>query len=241
VRPRLRVIGASGDPNELRGIPESLLEGFKLSAAWRRGHAKNSIAYSSFERRGSGARLELSAGGESQAFAQKGLTVGYGTIRRFFARCAIKRKTYGPPRLLCPMAIGKPPPSPRRAALRWRRHPMILDGPVNGEALLAYVEQALIPELRPRAIVIMDNLRTQRSMAPDRKSRPPALVCDTYPSSHDFNPIKTAFAELKACCAPPPPDHPALWAAIDRFLDLFTTNGNVETPSPPGIRCNVSN
>jgi hypothetical protein len=36
--------------------------------------------------------------------------------------------------------------------------PMVLDGPMNGDAFLAYVEQALVPELRPRDIVIMDNL-----------------------------------------------------------------------------------
>jgi hypothetical protein len=37
--------------------------------------------------------------------------------------------------------------------------PMVLDGPMNGEAFLAYVEQAsLVPELRPRDIVIMGNL-----------------------------------------------------------------------------------
>jgi transposase len=36
--------------------------------------------------------------------------------------------------------------------------PMVLDGPMNGEAFLAYVEQALVPELRPRDIVITDNL-----------------------------------------------------------------------------------
>jgi hypothetical protein len=35
---------------------------------------------------------------------------------------------------------------------------MVLDGPMNDEALLAYVERALVPELRPRDIVIMDNL-----------------------------------------------------------------------------------
>jgi DDE superfamily endonuclease len=34
--------------------------------------------------------------------------------------------------------------------------PMVLDSPMNGEAFLAYVEQALVPELRPRDIVIMD-------------------------------------------------------------------------------------
>jgi hypothetical protein len=36
--------------------------------------------------------------------------------------------------------------------------PMVLDGPMKGEAFLAYVEQALVPELRPGDIAIMDNL-----------------------------------------------------------------------------------
>ena len=40
---------------------------------------------------------------------------------------------------------------------------MLLDGPINGPAFLAYAEQVLAPELRPGDIVIMDNL-------PDRKS-----------------------------------------------------------------------
>ena len=35
---------------------------------------------------------------------------------------------------------------------------MVLDGPMSGEAFLAYVEQALVPELRPGDVVIMDNL-----------------------------------------------------------------------------------
>src|SRR6202007_3465093 len=36
--------------------------------------------------------------------------------------------------------------------------PMVIDGPMNGEAFLAYVEQALVPELRLGARVIMHNL-----------------------------------------------------------------------------------
>ena len=32
--------------------------------------------------------------------------------------------------------------------------PMVLDGPMNGDAYLAYVEQALVPELRPRDIAV---------------------------------------------------------------------------------------
>ena len=36
--------------------------------------------------------------------------------------------------------------------------PMVLDGPMNGPAFLAYVEQVLVPTLRPGQIVVMDNL-----------------------------------------------------------------------------------
>jgi hypothetical protein len=59
----------------------------------------------------------------------------------------------------------------RRAHRHWKtttltaglRHDLIpaptaLDGPMNGEAFLAFVEQALVPELRPCHIVIIDNL-----------------------------------------------------------------------------------
>jgi hypothetical protein len=36
--------------------------------------------------------------------------------------------------------------------------PMVLDGPINGELFQAYIDQALVPELRPGDIVVMDNL-----------------------------------------------------------------------------------
>jgi transposase len=36
--------------------------------------------------------------------------------------------------------------------------PMVLDGPMNGTAFLAYLEQVLVPTLRPGDIVVMDNL-----------------------------------------------------------------------------------
>ena len=35
---------------------------------------------------------------------------------------------------------------------------MLLEGPMDGEAFLAYVEQVLAPELSPGETVIMDNL-----------------------------------------------------------------------------------
>jgi hypothetical protein len=36
--------------------------------------------------------------------------------------------------------------------------PMVIDGPMNDEAFLAYVEQVLVLTLGPREIVVMDNL-----------------------------------------------------------------------------------
>jgi hypothetical protein len=42
------------------------------------------------------------------------------------------------------------------------RAPMVLDGPMNSDAFLAYVEQVLVPTLAPGEIVIMDNLPAHR-------------------------------------------------------------------------------
>ena len=36
--------------------------------------------------------------------------------------------------------------------------PWVLDGPMNGEAFLVYVQEVLVPTLRPGDIVVMDNL-----------------------------------------------------------------------------------
>ena len=46
------------------------------------------------------------------------------------------------------------------AALRHDRitAPCVIDGPINGESFLAYVEQLLVPTLEPGDIVVMDNL-----------------------------------------------------------------------------------
>src|SRR5260370_38033490 len=40
--------------------------------------------------------------------------------------------------------------------------PYVLDGPINGQSFRAYVEQLLVPTLKPSDIVIMDNLRTHK-------------------------------------------------------------------------------
>ena len=41
--------------------------------------------------------------------------------------------------------------------------PMVLDGPMNGVAFLVYIEQVLVPTLRPGDTVIMDNLPAHKA------------------------------------------------------------------------------
>ena len=61
------------------------------------------------------------------------------------------------------------------AALRCDRidAPCVIDGPINGQSFLAYVEQIPVPTLRPGDIVILDNLGTATSAQPaaERMSR----------------------------------------------------------------------
>lgn len=53
------------------------------------------------------------------------------------------------------------------AALRHDRivAPWLIDGPINGERFLLYVEAVLVPTLKPGDIVIMDNLGSHKSKA----------------------------------------------------------------------------
>ena len=61
------------------------------------------------------------------------------------------------------------------AALRRDRltAPMVLDGPMTGQAFLAYVGQVLIPTLKPDDIVVMDNLPAHKIARCVTQSLPP--------------------------------------------------------------------
>jgi len=61
------------------------------------------------------------------------------------------------------------------AALRYDRidAPCVIDGPINGESFLAYVEQVLVPTLKPGDIVIIDNLGSHKGKAVRRPSKQP--------------------------------------------------------------------
>ena len=130
-------------------------------------------------------------------------------------------------RCRAPVPHGRWKPTTFTAGLRYDglAAPMVLDGPMNGEAFLAYVEQALVPELRPGDIVIMDNLPAHKVHGV-RQAIEAAGASLRYrpPYSPDFNPIEMAFAKLKAVLrAAAARTIPDLWQALADALRRFTT------------------
>ena len=76
--------------------------------------------------------------------------------------------------------------------------PWVIDGPINGESFRTYVEQVLVPELRPGDIVVMDNLGSHK-VAGVREAIEARGASLLYlpPYSPDLNPIELAFSKLK--------------------------------------------
>ena len=77
--------------------------------------------------------------------------------------------------------------------------PMVVDGAINGELFVAYVEQIPAPTLRPGDIVVMDNLSSHKVAGVGEAIRKAgADVLSLPPYSPDLNPIEQTFAEFKA-------------------------------------------
>jgi transposase len=104
-------------------------------------------------------------------------------------------------RLIAPVPYGHWKTSTFVAGLRTSglTAPLVLDGAMNGEAFLAYVEQILAPTLSPGDIVIADNLSSHK-VAGVREAIEACGATLVYlpPYSPDLNPIEKAFAKLKA-------------------------------------------
>jgi transposase len=76
--------------------------------------------------------------------------------------------------------------------------PCVFDGPINGESFRAYVEQQLLPVLKPGDIVVMDNLGSHRSAAIRQMIRAAgARLWYLPPYSPDLNPIEQTFSKIK--------------------------------------------
>jgi transposase len=77
--------------------------------------------------------------------------------------------------------------------------PTVVDGPMTGDVFVAYIEQQLLPTLKPGDIVVMDNLSSHKRTAV--KTAIEAVGAELRylpPYSPDLNPIEKAFSKLKA-------------------------------------------
>ncbi len=112
------------------------------------------------------------------------------------------------------------------AALRRDRieAPCVIDGPINGESFLAYVEQLLVPTLRPGDIVVIDNLGSHKGKAVRQAIRNAgAKLFFLPPYSPDLNPIEQVFAKLKTLLRKAAERTvEATWKRIGALLDSFT-------------------
>jgi transposase len=104
--------------------------------------------------------------------------------------------------------------------------PMLLDGPMDGEAFLAYVKKVLVPELAPGDIVVMDNLPAHKVSGVEQAIKAVGarlLYLPLY--SPDFNSIEQAFAKLKALLRKAAARTiPELWDAIAEAINQFPSD-----------------
>ena len=141
-------------------------------------------------------------------------------MTRLHGRCAIGKRLVGK------VPHGRWRPLTFLAALRCDRidAPFVLDGPINGEWFLAYVQQLLIPTLSPGDVVIMDNLGSHKGKAVRRAIRQAgAHLIFLPPYSPDLNPIEQVFAKLKTLLRKAAERSvEATWRCIGKLLDRFS-------------------
>lgn len=97
--------------------------------------------------------------------------------------------------------------------------PMVVDGPMDGELFLAWIEQFLCPTLQPGDIVILDNLSSHKVDGVQQAvALAGAVVRYLPPYSPDLNPIEKLFAKLKTLLRK---------AAVRATEDLWTEIGSL--------------
>ena len=104
------------------------------------------------------------------------------------------------------------------------RAPAVFDGPIDAVSFRAYVEQVLVPTLRPGDVVVLDNLAVHKQPAVRTALEAVgARLRFLPPYSPDFNPIEQTFAKLKAFLrAARPRTFDQVLALVAEALELFT-------------------
>jgi len=102
--------------------------------------------------------------------------------------------------------------------------PTVLDGPMDSEFFLAYVEQQLVPTLHSGDVVVMDNLSSHKQVGVrEAIESVGANLLFLPPYSPDLNPIELAYSKLKSLLR----THAErtvkdLWERLGKLVDEFT-------------------
>ena len=101
--------------------------------------------------------------------------------------------------------------------------PMVLDGPMTGDAFTAYIDQVLSKEARPGDLVVLDNLSSHKTAKVQAAFRRHGIGYEYLPPySPDLNPIENAFSKLKRLVrSAAERTVEGLWDALGRLLDQF--------------------
>ncbi len=127
--------------------------------------------------------------------------------------------------------------------------PCVFDGAINGGRFLAYVEQALVPTLRPGDIVVMDNLGAHKvEGVREAIEATGAGLLYLPPYSPDLNPIEQASSpnSKRSCRTAAARSVEALWHTIGQLLEAFSPTECAHYLAHAGYgsvdrRCLVSN
>lgn len=114
------------------------------------------------------------------------------------------------------------------AALRHDRvdAPWVVNGPINADAFLAYVETQLMVTLSPNDIVVIDNLGSHKGQAVRAAiRRAGARLFFLPPYSPDLNPIEKTFAKIKHAM------RKAMGRSVDEVHDALATTLGTITPT----------
>ena len=101
--------------------------------------------------------------------------------------------------------------------------PLAIDCAMNGTIFIEYLQQCLVPTLRPGDIVVIDNLPAhKRHEVREIIEAVGATLLYLPPYSPDLNPIEQSFAKLKAHLRKAKERTvPALYNRIGQVLDCF--------------------
>lgn len=101
---------------------------------------------------------------------------------------------------------------------------MVVDGAVNGDVFIAFVERVLAPALRPGDVVVLDNLSSHKSERVRALIEAAGATLEYLPPySPDLNPIEMVFSKIKqrlrslACRT-----RETLWEGMQAVLDAIT-------------------